>query len=152
MAGPLTLAIALSGDARASLAPGAQSVTFSGPHGGALRYGGLSVSDASGRALRSWLALDGGRLLLRVDARGARYPLRVDPSVEAAESRLSPMLAEEKETEGRRRGHQRRAVGRRRHGARGRAGRGGDGGAAWVFTRSGTVDRSGEARTAEEPR
>ncbi len=80
--GPLTLAIALSGNARASLAAGGQSVMFSGPHGGSLRYGGLSVSDASGRTLHSWIALQGGELLLRVDAGGARFPLRVDPAIE----------------------------------------------------------------------
>ncbi len=139
VAGPLTLAIALSGDARASLAPGAQSVTFSGPHGGALRYGGLSVSDASGRTLRSWLALDGGRLLLRVDARGARYPLRVDPSVEAAERRLSPMLAEEKETEGKEdAGISVALSGDGDTALVGAPDAAGTGGAAWVFTRSGT--------------
>jgi hypothetical protein len=89
-AGPLTLAIAVSGNARPSLAGGGQSVTFTGARGGSLRYGSLSVSDASGRALRSWLELDGGELLLRVDARGARFPLRVDPIVEGPESTLSP--------------------------------------------------------------
>jgi hypothetical protein len=89
-AGPLTLAIAVSGNARGSLAAGGQSVTFSGARGGSLRYGGLSVSDASGRTLRSWLALDGDRLLLRVDAGGARFPLRVDPTVETPETTLTP--------------------------------------------------------------
>jgi hypothetical protein len=89
-AGPLTLAIAMSGNARASLAAGGQSVTFTGARGESLRYGGLSVSDARGRALRSWLELDGGELLLRVDARGARFPLRVDPMVEGPKAKLSP--------------------------------------------------------------
>jgi hypothetical protein len=97
--GPLTLAISLSGGAHASLAAGGASVTFSGPHGGELRYGALSVSDASGRTLHSWLALAGGQLLLRVEAAGARFPLRVDPVVEAAERRLSPTLAAEPEKE-----------------------------------------------------
>jgi hypothetical protein len=89
-AGPLTLAIAVSGNARASLAAGGQSVTFTGARGGLLRYGGLSVSDAHGHALRSWLELDGGKLLLRVDARDASFPLRVDPMVEGPEAKLSP--------------------------------------------------------------
>ncbi len=86
--GPLTLAIALSGNARASLAAGGKSVIFSGPHGGTLRYGGLSVSDSSGRTLRSWMALEHGQLLLRVDAGGARFPLRVDPTVEEPDAKL----------------------------------------------------------------
>jgi hypothetical protein len=80
-AGPLTLAMALSGNARASLARGAQSVTLT--HGAtSLRYGGLTATDASGRALHSWLAVAGGRVLLRVDASGARYPLTIDPLIQ----------------------------------------------------------------------
>jgi hypothetical protein len=98
--GPLTLAIAVSGDARASLAAGGQSVTFAGAHGGSLRYGGLSVSDASGRSLHSWLALEGGKLLLRVDARGARFPLRVDPMVEETPEAKLPLHAKAGEAAG----------------------------------------------------
>jgi hypothetical protein len=83
--GPLTLSMALSGSAHASLGRGEQSITFS--HGGApvLRYGGLSATDARGHALRAWLALSAGRALLRVDARNARYPLRIDPLVHQGE-------------------------------------------------------------------
>ncbi len=85
--GPLTLSMALSGGVHASLA-GGQSVTLS--YGGApsLRYGGLVASDAWGHSLHSWLQLDAGRVLLRVDARGAHYPLRVDPFVQQG-SRLT---------------------------------------------------------------
>ena len=32
--------------------------------------------------LRSWLQLEGTRLLLRVDASNARYPLRIDPFIQ----------------------------------------------------------------------
>jgi hypothetical protein len=93
--GPLTLAIALSGDAHGSLSADAQSVVFAGAGGRSLKYGGLSVSDGNGRALHSWLALEGGRLLLRVDARHARYPLRIDPAiVEGPETRF-PLPQEE---------------------------------------------------------
>jgi hypothetical protein len=83
--GPLTLSIALSGNAHPSLGMGGRRVTFSRAGGPTLRYGGLVATDADGRALHSWLALGGGRLLLRVDARGARYPLRIDPFVQQAE-------------------------------------------------------------------
>ncbi len=83
-AGPLTLSIALSGNARAALSSGGQSLTLSRSGAPSLRYGGLAATDAKGRALRSWLELDAGRVLLRVDARGARYPLRIDPLVEQA--------------------------------------------------------------------
>ena len=84
-AGPLTLSIALSGNAHASLASDGQNITLSHPGGPSLRYGGLRVSDARGRALRSRLALQNGQLLLRVDMRGACYPLRVDPFIQQGE-------------------------------------------------------------------
>jgi hypothetical protein len=48
---------------------------------GGLRYEGLRVTDARGRLLHSWLAVNQGRLLIKVSDRGARYPLRVDPLV-----------------------------------------------------------------------
>jgi hypothetical protein len=81
--GPLTLSVALSGDVASRLEHG--SVILGGGHGVRLRYGGLRVTDASGRTLRSWLELQPGRVLIRVDDRGARYPLRVDPFVQDAE-------------------------------------------------------------------
>ena len=81
-AGPLTLSMALSGNAHASLGSGAQSATLSRTGGPALRYGGLTATDAHGRVLHSWLQLDTGRLLLRVQTRNARYPLRIDPLVQ----------------------------------------------------------------------
>jgi len=83
--GPLTLSMALSGDARATLDPKLQSLTFAHAGGPTLHYNGLSVTDANGRALHGWLEMDAGRLLLRVDAQGARYPLRIDPFVQQGE-------------------------------------------------------------------
>ena len=79
--GPLTLAVRLSGNTRASLGL-AGTVLLRRAGDAAFRYDGLSAFDATGRRLRSWLGLDGGRLLIHVDARGARYPLRVDPLVQ----------------------------------------------------------------------
>jgi phosphodiesterase/alkaline phosphatase D-like protein len=79
---PLTLSMALSGNAHASVDAGGQSVTLAHAGAPSLRYGALVVTDARGRALRSWLELDAGRLLLRVDARGAHYPLRIDPLIQ----------------------------------------------------------------------
>ena len=83
--GPLTFSMALSGDLRASLAAGGQSLTLSHAGGASLRYGGLVASDALGRTLHSWLVLTAGRVLLRVDTRGARYPLRIDPMIQQGE-------------------------------------------------------------------
>ena len=45
----------------------------------ALRYGGLVAQDATGRRLRGSLSLVDHRLTVRVDDRGARYPVRIDP-------------------------------------------------------------------------
>ena len=84
-AGPLTLAVALSGNARAALVRGGHSVTLTRAGKAVLGYTGLSASDARGRVLRSWLVLGRGRLLLRIDASGARYPLRIDPLVQEGE-------------------------------------------------------------------
>ena len=83
--GPLTLAIALSGNAHATLAAGGQSVDFARAGRTVLGYSDLSASDANGHILHSWLALSGGRMLLRVDTRAARYPLRIDPFVHQGE-------------------------------------------------------------------
>ena len=43
---------------------------------------GLRAVDARGRELHAWLDATAGGLLVRVDARGARYPLRIDPFVQ----------------------------------------------------------------------
>ena len=80
--GPLTLSLALTGDMHARLGGG--GVIFSGG-GVALRYARLAVGDARGRRLRAWFALARGRVLIRVADRGARYPLRIDPTVQQAE-------------------------------------------------------------------
>ena len=75
--GAVTLSLAVSGAARID-------------HGtvllpGGLRYAGVRATDARGRSLRAWLQLRDGRILVRVADRGARYPLRIDPTVEQAE-------------------------------------------------------------------
>ncbi len=79
--GLLTLALALSGNLRAALSHG--GVTFSRP-GTSLVYQGLIATDARGRRLPARIELRRRAVLLRVDDRGARYPLRVDPFVQAA--------------------------------------------------------------------
>ena len=48
-----------------------------------LRYTGLAATDAAGRRLPASLFLSpGGSLRISVDARGARYPLTVDPMIQ----------------------------------------------------------------------
>jgi hypothetical protein len=81
-AGPLTLALGLSGNARASLSRG-NAITFS--HGASsLSYRGLIATDARGRAVPAWLELHGRQLLLRVRDAGAQYPLLIDPFIQQA--------------------------------------------------------------------
>jgi hypothetical protein len=75
--GALTLSLAVSGSVRIDYG------TVLLP--GGLRYAGLQATDARGRSLRAWLQVRGGRVLVRVDDRGARYPVRIDPIVEQAE-------------------------------------------------------------------
>ena len=89
----LTLSIALAGNTRPSLASNAQSIGFYRGGREVLAYGGLSASDARGRILRSWLALSDGRILLRVDTRGARFPLRIDPFVHQGEKLVGSGLS-----------------------------------------------------------
>ncbi len=78
-AGPLTLSLALSGNLAARLRDNSLLLTGGGA---TLRYGGLVATDARGRVLRSWLGLASGHVLIRVDDRGATYPLRIDPMIQ----------------------------------------------------------------------
>jgi hypothetical protein len=87
-AGPLTIAMLLGGDARESLIGHGQLllVGAGAGHVAALRYSGVRAVDARGHALKAWLALHGRRLLLQVDARGASYPVRIDPYFQQGEA------------------------------------------------------------------
>jgi len=78
-ASTLTLSLALSGTAHPALAADGRSVLFGRAGAASLRYGGLLASDARGRALPGRLRLSAAGLLLQIDTRGARYPVRVDP-------------------------------------------------------------------------
>jgi hypothetical protein len=132
-AGPLTLALTLSGNGHPALERGGAALTVSHADE-TLRYTGLRAADSRGRPLRAWLSLDGGQLLLRVDARGAHYPLRIDPLIqqgnkllggeEFAERELGDSVALSADGNTALVGAPREA-GRR--------------GAAWVFVRSGST-------------
>ena len=43
------------------------------------------VSDAHGRRLHAWLELHSNQIVIRVDDRGAAYPVRIDPMIQSAE-------------------------------------------------------------------
>ncbi|HTZ87912.1 MAG TPA: hypothetical protein VMB05_14690 [Solirubrobacteraceae bacterium] len=79
---PLTLTLALSANAQRKLAANGESLTLR--RGSTLlHYGKLLSTDAKGRALHTWLELEGRRLLIHVDAAQAAYPLRIDPLIQA---------------------------------------------------------------------
>ncbi len=86
--GPVTLALGLEGGASARRSAGTVLLTRPGRPG--LTYGALSASDARGRPLRAALQLRHGRLLIRVWDSGASYPLTIDPLVQQG-SKLTPM-------------------------------------------------------------
>jgi hypothetical protein len=84
----LTLTMALSGNARATLSHAAQLVTLR--HGStSLSYGALVATDAAGRTLHSRLALAPGKLQIQVDAAHARYPITIDPLIQQGEKKLT---------------------------------------------------------------
>jgi phosphodiesterase/alkaline phosphatase D-like protein len=132
-AGPLTLSLALAGNARATLAPGGQSITLSHPSAPTLRYGDLSATDARGRTVRSWLELRSGRILIDLDTRGASFPLRIDPLLQQGKKLVAGEIGE---------GHFGQSVALSADGNTALVGAptgNGEAGAAWVFTRSGST-------------
>ncbi len=90
--GPLTLTVALAGNAHATLARDAQSVTVR-RGATAVTYGALVATDAAGSSLPAWLGLAHGRVTLKVDAAHARFPLTIDPLVQQG-PKLTPGEAE----------------------------------------------------------
>jgi FG-GAP repeat len=79
--GPLAISLTVTG--AVVVARGRGEVQFKRGRALALREGGLVARDAQGRLLRAWLSVSGGRLLIRVQDRGARYPLRIDPLIQS---------------------------------------------------------------------
>ena len=90
--GPLTLAFTVAGDLEASVDPGARDLTLRREGAAAFRYAGLRAWDADRRELRTWLEMAGRQLRLRVDDSGARYPVTIDPVVQAAKLVAQTML------------------------------------------------------------
>ncbi|HLW87643.1 MAG TPA: FG-GAP repeat protein [Terriglobales bacterium] len=83
---PLTITLALSGNVTAGLDQDGQGLTLTDRNGKyRWRYAGLRASDATGQELQAWLEVDAEQLVLHVRDAGARYPIVVDPIVQAAE-------------------------------------------------------------------
>ena len=77
-AGHLTLALTSTGNVTPALAQNG-TVIFRGP--GDLHYGGLTATDRTGRRLPATLSVAGGQIRISVDTRGARFPVRIDPTI-----------------------------------------------------------------------
>lgn len=90
--GPLTLSFTVAGDLEASVDPSARDLTLSRHGAATFRYAGLKAWDANRRELRTWLEMAGNELRLRVDDAGARYPVTIDPVVQAARLVAQTML------------------------------------------------------------
>ncbi len=142
--GPLTLEMKLSGNARASLESGGRSISFSRGGTPAFRYTGLAVTDAAGRGLHNSLALQGSRLLIRIDTAGARFPIRVDPLIQTAKLTGEGAVGH---------GGLGYSVALSSNGTTALVGGAGDNsgiGAVWVFTRSGSTWTQQAKLTAKE--
>lgn len=92
---PLTIALALSGDQRATLDKNEKGLRLGVGDEENLRYAGLSAYDARGKELRAWLELRGEQLRLRVEDGQASYPVVVDPWVQVAELTASDSQAQD---------------------------------------------------------
>jgi hypothetical protein len=86
---PLTITLELSSNVTGRVDKDRKGATLTGGDGEHIRYAGLDASDASGKALRTWLQLQGRRLLISVQDAGAQYPIVVDPVLQLAELRQS---------------------------------------------------------------
>ncbi len=84
-AGPLTFTLAVRGALCPEVAPDGRDVSFRHESGvTVLTYAGLSVFDADDEAIPASFVRVGKRLRLRIDERGARYPLTIDPLAQQA--------------------------------------------------------------------
>jgi trimeric autotransporter adhesin len=84
--GPLTIALALSGNLTAAIDESRTALTLKAKDGSsALSYSGLSAVDADRKELRAWLEVGSEQLLLHIDDAGARYPVTIDPFVQRAQ-------------------------------------------------------------------
>jgi hypothetical protein len=84
-AGPLLLRFAEGGRLHAEPTGDGQALDLRDAAGeSSLRYDGLLASDASGRTLPARFTRHGDGLAITVDDRAARYPLTIDPWVQAA--------------------------------------------------------------------
>ena len=86
---PLRLTLALTGVDEIRSGVDGRSLLLLSADGLALTYSGVRAWDAGGRALDARLASEGGEIVIRVDDRGALYPVSVDPWIAIERARLT---------------------------------------------------------------
>ncbi len=86
MSGPLEIALNIRGGLQAEVSGDALSLVFRDAQGhSVLNYGGLKAWDADGKVLAARFVLrEEGGVRLRVEDAGARYPVTIDPTAQAA--------------------------------------------------------------------
>jgi hypothetical protein len=83
--GPLTLAVRMTGELMAGVDREGRGLTLTAKGGKEVfRYSGLMAFDSTGKELRTWLEVNGERLLIRVDDTEAAYPVVIDPFIQTA--------------------------------------------------------------------
>ncbi|EYF01445.1 FG-GAP repeat protein [Chondromyces apiculatus] len=89
--GEVVVALGLAGGLSAMLSEDGDAVALRDGSGAVvLRYGELHVVDATGKVLPSRLAVEEGRIAIRVDDAGAAYPVVVDPLIEVGQAKILP--------------------------------------------------------------
>jgi hypothetical protein len=141
----LVLALKLSGSLQPSQV-GSQILFRTSSGETLLRYGQLEAVDATGRSLPAHMRLRDGVLTLDVDARHARYPLTIDPFIQQGDKLTAPGENEAEEF-----GYSVALSAEGNTALIGAPDANKGGGAAWVFTRSGsTWTPQGPALTPRE--
>ncbi len=83
---PLTLALGFSGHVTATLDENRRGLDLKPDNGSTkFRYAGLTANDADGKEVRAWLEVRGQQLMLKMEDAKARYPVVIDPWVQAGE-------------------------------------------------------------------
>ena len=80
-AGPLVLQLDLSTDLAGAPDTDGRGLSFAAPDGQTLRYDHLRAWDANGAPLETSLVYAPGQVMLRVNDKGAAYPLTIDPLI-----------------------------------------------------------------------
>jgi hypothetical protein len=94
-AGPLVLQLDLSTDLPGAPDADGRGLSFAAPDGQTLRYDHLRAWDANGAPLDATLRYAPGQVTIKVDDRGAAYPITIDPLIYLEQKVLATGAAED---------------------------------------------------------